>query len=272
MAYDPVTQDTFVAVSGAGSVVTVNNQSKVIGNVTIGGGADFLAYDASNSLLYAPLIGNNTIVIINTTLDAIVRLRVAVGTGPGWVAYDPASGTVYFVNREANIVSVISDASIVKNITLQGLPFASAYDPFDGDMYVTDNAGMVFVINGTSNSLIKTLIVGGESSGLYGIAYNPFDHQMYVTSYSDNRVYILNSSQVAGIIDGFDAPTGVAFGTNASEMFVVNSGNDTVSAWWSGQTSTVGVGSDPREVVFEPPIGAIIVTNYGNTTLSVIGT
>jgi YVTN family beta-propeller protein len=269
IAYDPLSGDAFVAVSGSDSVAVIGNGGNVIGNVSLGGAADFLAFDPSDSLLYASLIANNSVSIINTTLDAVVS-TVAVGTSPGWLAYDPASGTVYAVNREVNVVSVISGASVVSSITLDGLPFAVAYNPSDEDMYVTNNAGAVFIINGTSNSLIDTLQVGGVSSDLLGIAYSSTYQRMYVTSYSDNEVYIVNGSRVEGSIGGFNAPIGIAFSTTTSEMFVVNSGNDTVSASWSGNSSTVSVGSSPREVVFDPSIGAIVVTNYGGSTLSVV--
>jgi YVTN family beta-propeller protein len=269
IAYDPVSGDTFVAVSGADAVVILDDQGLVVANVTLGGAADFLAYDPLNSFLYAPLIGSNSIAIINTTLDSVVT-SVAVGTSPGWVAYDPASGTIYSVDRETNTVSVISDASVVKTITLAGLPFALAYDPSDGDMYVTNNAGTVFVINGSSNSLIDSIQVAGASSNLLGIAYNPSDQRMYVTGYSDNKIYIVNGSQVTGSVGGFDAPIGISFKASTSEMFVVNSGNNTVSASWKSASSIVLVGPDPREVVFEPSIGAIVVADYGGKTVSVV--
>jgi YVTN family beta-propeller protein len=270
IAYDPVSGGAFVAVSGAATVVILDDQSVVVGNVSLGGAADFLAYDPSNSLLYASLVGSNSIAIINTTLESVVS-SVVVGAGPGWVAYDPASGTIYCVNREANTVSVISNASLVKTITLDGLPFALAYDPSDGDMYVTNNAGTVFVINGTSNSLIRSMQVGGASSTLLGIAYDPSDQLMYVTSYTDDRVYMTNGSQVTGSVGGFDAPIGISFKASPSEMFVVNSGNDTVTASWKGSSSTILVGPDPREVIFDPSVGAIVVTDYGGNALSIVG-
>ena len=129
----------------------------------------------------------------------------------------------------------------------------------------------MFVINGTSNSLIGSLQVGGTSSNLLGIAYNPSDRSMYVTSFTDDRVYVVDGSKVTGSIGGFDAPVGVSFKASTSEMFVVNSGNDTVTASWKGASSAVLVGLDPREVVFEPSVGAIVVTDYGGSTLSIVG-
>jgi YVTN family beta-propeller protein len=270
IAYDAVSGDVFVAVSGTDNVVILDDQSVVVGNVTLGGAADFLAYDPSNFLLYASLVGSNSIAVINTTLDSVVS-SVTVGAGPGWVAYDPASATVYSVNREANTVSVISNASLVKTIPLDGLPFALAYDPSDGDMYVTNNAGTVFVINATSNSLTGNIQVGGASSDLLGIAYNPSDQSMYVTSYSDDKAYVVDGSQVTGSVGGFDAPIGISFKAATSEMFVVNSGNDTVTASWKGDSSTILIGPDPREVVFDSSVGAIVVTDYGGSTLSIVG-
>jgi YVTN family beta-propeller protein len=263
--------DCYVAVSGADEVAVINNQSQVVGNISLGGAADFLALDPASSLLYAELVGNNSVAIINTTTSAVTS-TVAVGAGPGWLAFDPASGTIYVVNRESNSVSVISGESVVDTISLTGLPFAVAYDLFDGNMYVTDNAGTVFVINGATNSLVRSIQVAGSSSDLLGIAYGASDQLMYVTSNSDGAVYTMNSTQVIGMISGFDAPTGIAFNLGSAEMFVVNSGNGTVSALWNGSFSTVSVGSSPREVVFDPSTTSILVTNYGGTTVSVVGT
>jgi YVTN family beta-propeller protein len=269
MAYDPTTQRAFVAVSGAETVAIVDNKSKVTGTIRLSGSADFLGYDPSGSLLYAPLIGNSSIAIVNTTAS-VITANVAVDTSPGWAAYDPASATVYLVDREANSVWVLSGTTVVNSISLSGLPFAVAYDPSDHQMYVTDNSGAVFIINGTTNSIEGTLQVGGAGSNLLGIAYCPSDHRMYVTSFTDNEVYIIDGSQVTGSIKGFDNPIGIAFRANSSEMYVVNSGNATVSAWLDGQSATAPVGADPREILFDPSIGDILVSNYGDTTLSVI--
>ena len=93
---------------------------------------------------------------------------------------------------------------------------------------------------------------------------------MYVTSYSDDKVYVVDGSQAAGSIGGFDQPIGISFKAGVPEMFVVNSGNGTVSASLDGSTSTVSVGQSPREVLYDPSFGAIVVTDYGGTALSVV--
>ena len=270
MAYDPAAHRTFVAVSGANSVAVVDDQGRVVGEVPIGAAADFVAFDQANSFLYASLVGENSIVLVNMTTFAVAA-SVSVSTGAGWMTYDPASQSVYAVNREANTVSVISGTAVVKTIALSGLPFAAAFDPADGDVYVTNNAGAVFVIDGTSASVVATVQVGEPTSNLLGIAYNPSDRMMYVTSNSDDEVFILNGTKPAGSIAGFSGPTGIAFSASAPEMFVVNSGNGTLTATWSGASSTVKVGSNPREALFNPQMSAVLVTNYGNSTVSLVG-
>jgi len=269
-AYDPANQRTYVAVSGASSIAVVDSESRVVGEVALGGAADFVAYDASNSLVYAALVGSNSVALINTTTDSVAS-SVSVPTSTGWMAYDPVSGTIYSVDREGNSVSVLANSTLVKTIALTGLPFAAAYDPADGEMYVTNNAGAVFVIDGATNSLVGTVQVGDATSNLLGIAYNPSDHMMYATSDSDNEVLVVNGSSLAGTISGFNEPIGISFSTTSPEMFVVNSGNGTLSAYWQGSFSTVKVGTSPREAVYNPALGAVVVTDYGNSTLSLVG-
>jgi len=145
-----------------------------------------------------------------------------------------------------------------------------AYNPEDGDTFVAVSRANTVVILNNQRVVVGNVKVGGASSDLLGIAYSPADQRMYVTSYSDSRVYIVNGSEVTGSIGGFNEPIGISFSTSSPEMFVANSGNDTVTASWNGLSSTDKVGSDPREVVFDPSIGAIVVTNYGEVTLSVV--
>jgi YVTN family beta-propeller protein len=282
IAYDPATGTSYVAVSGTGNVAIIDNQSKLAGYVSLENqSSDFVAYDPISGLLYTYLQGNNTVVVTNPARNSILG-DVSFGAGPGWLSYDPASNLMYVVCRQSNAVYLLSGLDIQKSITLSGLPFAAAYDPADGNMYVTSQFGLVFVINGTSNSLIRSFQVGSGSSTLLGIAYDPQDKQMYVTSYGNNDVYAINSTAVTQTISGFNEPIGIAFDTNAGgmygTMFVVNSGNSTVSSVSSSslckgctpQFSTIGVGPSPREVIFDQAIDSIIVTNYGGTTVSII--
>lgn len=269
LAYDPSNGDVFVGVSGANSVAVVNNQSQVVDEVPVGGAADFLAYDTADSLLYAALVGNNSVSVINPASGTVVS-TISVPTSSGWLAYDPAGGQVYSVNRESNLVSVISGTTVTKTIPISGLPFAAAYDLSNGDMYVTDNLGAVFVIDGANGTLLDTVQLAGPSSNLLGIAYNPSDQMMYATDYTDGAVYILNGTQPAGVIPGFDEPIGIAFNASGSEMYAVNSGNSTVTAIAGGVPSTLPVGSSPREALFDPSSGLLVVSNYGNSTLSLL--
>ena len=221
----------------------LDDQSLIVGNVTLGGAADFLAYDPLNSFLYASLIGSSSIAIIDTTLESVVS-SVAVGTSPGWVAYDPASGTIYSVNRDANTVSMISNASLVKTIALDGLPFAGLR--LLRRRHVCHEQRRHRVRHQRDEQLpYRQRPSGRASSDLSGIAYNPSDKRMYVTSYTDDRGYTMNGSQVTGSVGGLDVPIGISFKASTSKMFLVNSGNDTITASWKGASSTFLVCPDP---------------------------
>ncbi len=268
-SFDPVSGDAFVAVSNADSVAVLDSQGHVLNEIPTGGPADFLAYNAANGLLYTALVGNNSVALINTTSGEVVS-HISVPTSSGWMAYDPASRTVYSVDREANSVYVISGTTVTKTISLTGLPFAVAYDPSDGDMYVTNNDGAVFIINGTSGDLLNTLQLGGPSSNLLGVAFDPHDQSMYVTSYTDGTVIVVNGSTIVRSLGGFNDPIGIASDAAGSTVYVVNSGNATVTEVSASGSSNVPVGNDPREVVYDSAVGGALVTNYGNSTVSLL--
>jgi len=268
LAYDQAKNDTYVAVSGTSNIAELDSNGSVVKYIGIGGGADFLAYDPADLYVYAALVGNDSVAVIDTISDTVVA-HVSVPTSSGWMAYDPANKSVYSVNRESNTVYVLSGEAVVANITLSGLPFAAAFDPVDGDMYLTSNVGEVFVVNGTSDGLLATVQVGGPSSTLLGAAYDPANGEVYVTSYSDNEVLVVNGTSSARAIQGFDQPVGIAFSASGDRMFVVNSALGRIEEVSSASSTSLPVGTDPREVVALPS-GLVVVTNYGEATVSLV--
>ena len=97
------------------------------------------------------------------------------------------SKSVFVIDSEHN--------NITKNIPLGGgpnaIPNAIAYNPKNGNMYVTigfDN--VVKVIDSTSNQVVDTFPV---REGALKIALDPINNDMYVTNTLNNTVSVIGS-------------------------------------------------------------------------------
>jgi ABC-2 type transport system ATP-binding protein len=141
------------------------------------------------------------------------------------------------VNINSDSVVVVSGGTneVIDRISLVS-PWMCAYDPSDGDIYVTNiDSDTVSVISGTNDSVVATVPVG---IGPDAIAYDP----------ENNIVYVANMG--------------------AGERF-----NGAVSLIASGTNSVVGtirVGQWPDGATYDPYNGYIYVTNAWSENVSII--
>jgi DNA-binding beta-propeller fold protein YncE len=268
ISYDPANSRAYVAVTGSASIAVIDNRSTVADEISLGGAADFLAFDPADSYLYASLVGNDSIAVVDTSSDVVVS-HISVSTSTGWIVYDPAGQSVIAIDREGNTASVITGKEVTRTLQLAGLPFAAAYDPSNGDVYITDNVGSVSIIDGTTYQLVATLQVAGTGSSLLGIAFDPADSRMYVTSYTDGDVYALNGTSVSATLAGFSQPVGIAFDPSG-DMFVADSGDATLTVVSGGGSQVFSLGQSPREALYDQSLGAALVTDYGGSTISIV--
>ena len=152
---------------------------------------------------------------------------------------------------------------------------AVAYDPSNGYVYVTNQgSNSVSVINGTTNSVIKTVSVG---SGPQGVAYDPSNGYVYVTNLGSNSVSVINgaNNSVIKTVSVGSYPAGVAFDSSNGYVYVAICGSNSVSVI-NGTTNsvikTISVGSEPDAVAYDPSNDYVYVANYGSGTISIIST
>ena len=180
---------------------------------------------------------------------------------------------------------VLSNNTLIKgNFLAKGIdaaPYAIAdavaYDPSNGYVYVTNwFSNNVYVINGTTNSVIKTVSVG---SGPLGVAYDPSNGYVYVTNYCSNNVFVINGSNNSVIeavsVDFFSNsyPVAVAYDPSNGYVYVTNQGSNSVSVI-NGTTNsiikTISVRNNPEGVAYDPSNGYVYVANWGSNSVSVI--
>jgi YVTN family beta-propeller protein len=147
-----------------------------------------------------------------------------------------------------------------------------AYDSGNGDIYVTNFAGSVSVINGATNAVVATVTVANLPESA---AYDSSNGELYVGNMGSNSVSVINGATnlVVKTIPVGSQPTWVAFDSANGDLYVPNEGNNNVTVI-NGATNTVAatinVGTDPVADVFDPVNGDVYVANGGTTTVSVI--
>jgi YVTN family beta-propeller protein len=135
--------------------------------ISVGSDPYGIAY-ASNGDIYVTNSGDNTVSVIDTSSNMVVK-TIGVGSSPYGVAF--ANGDIYVANFGDNSVSVIDTSSnmVVKTIGVGTGPYGVAYDSSTGDIYVTNfGDDSVSVIATSSNTVVGTIGVG---SGPIGVAF-----------------------------------------------------------------------------------------------------
>ena len=123
---------------------------------------------------------------------------------------------------------------ITASIPVPGNPQLLAFNPANGDMYVTHTTspGSVSVIDSQTNTVVASISLIYP----YGIAYNPANGDMYVTlSGSINNTFFVSviDTSTNTVVDNIPVGTtlqyGIAFNPANGNMYVTSIGSNTVS-------------------------------------------
>ena len=186
-------------------------------------------------------------------------------------------------NYGDNTVSVISGSTntVVATVPVSYNPYAIAFDPNNGDVYVAGSIGSVndssvSVIDGSTNTVVASVPDGYFAKG---IVFDPNNGNVYVVAYgqspSNGTVTVINGSTntLLTTIPVGVAAYGIAFDPNNGGLYVVNQTDGTVSVIDGGSNTvvaTVPVGSAPFAITFNPGNGDMYVANYGGGSVSVL--
>lgn len=107
---DPVTDTTYVGVSGAHAVAVLADQ-RVIQDIGVGQSPHGLALDLAHHQLWVNNSASNTVTLINTQTNTVSQ-TLPVGVDPQGVTVNPVTQTAYVVNQGSDSVSVV--APVVK--------------------------------------------------------------------------------------------------------------------------------------------------------------
>jgi len=225
--------------------------------------------------------GAGTASIVNLVKGAEAVPDVTVGTSPIGVAINDSTGVALVANFGSNTVSQInlgllfgsSPATSLTAATIGGVqaPIAIAIDPDRG----TNNQGLAEVTG-------LQLTSGGPVGALY-----PVDIGLATPTLSTSIPFGSVTSAPNGIVFNPAVPAGapsqtlsglspiVTTGTSNSGLFYVNSsGGDVITSFNpdNGQALQTHVGINPTALAVNPQSGAILTSNFGGKSASIVDT
>ncbi len=279
LANGPFSPLAIVTNSGCNSISTIDiNPTITVGGVvqpnptfgkiihTIGVGTTPQGIAVSQHFGLAAVVNNGSgnVSIVNLLTNAQPVAAVAVGTNPVGVAINDATGAAIVANFGSNTVSEInlgllfgsSPATSLTATTIGGVqqPIAVAIDPDRG----TNNQGLALVTG-------LELVSGSAPVG----ALFPIDIGLVSPTLSTTISLGSVSSTPTGIVFN----PAVATGTQNPGLFYVNSsGANVISSFNpdSGSPSQASVGINPTALTVNPQTGAILTSNFGGKSASIV--
>jgi hypothetical protein len=287
----PLTLSPIAVVTNSGcntlSIIDINpdpanvNFGKIINTIPVGATPQGVAVSSHLGKAVVANNGAGTASIVDLVKGAAAVPDVTVGTSPIGVAINEATGVALVANFGSNTVSQInlslltgsSPATSLTAATIGGVqaPIAIAIDPDRGTnnqglaevtgLQITSSgpAGALYPVDiGLATPTLSTSIsIGGVTSAPNGIVFNP----AVLAGASPNTLTGLNPI--------------VTTGTSNSGLFYVNSSGGNVITSFNpdnGQPNQTHVGINPTALAINPQSGAILTSNFGGKSASIVDT
>ena len=278
IANGPFSPIGLVSISGCNSVVELDLNpahmtfGQQIGSpISVGTGPQGIAISQKLGLAVVANHGTNTASVLDLTQNPPVQKvpDVNTGTSPTGVGIDDATGAALVANTGSSTVSLLDLGSLFPpagtapptTLTPTSIgpgvqqPLAVAIDPDRG----TNNQGIAVVTGVT--------LTGLGPSGALAVIEIGFTPPAPSTTISSGFV----SSTPTGIV--FD-PTVVTNTPNPGVFYATSSGTNAIQQFNPDTSggSSVSVGINPTSLAINPQTGAILTSNFGSNTVSIVDT
>jgi len=223
-----------------------------------------------------------------------IPLALALGTGSFASAdvgktIEANSGAFVLTATDGSFVETTAPTSYAQVASGDWSMYGVVYNAADGDLelsgYIDPNSGF----DVSTASYTKSLSLTGQASALYGLAFNTNGTKMFISDYSGAVVkeYNLTSpfdatsatfSQSFSVSAQDANPTGIAFNTDGTRMFVVGDahniiqqynlsiGFDISTAAWSGHSLNVSSESSvPVGIAFNTTGTKMFITGFSGS-------
>jgi YVTN family beta-propeller protein len=257
------------------------------GNAPVG-----LAFDPLTSRLFVTNSGDNTVNVFDVSPHSMVPAYEGNFSNNdidrNFLDINPATGTVYTL-RLGNLYAINEAAAALGSTGLGGnsagvtaIPVGSVYctavaaNPATNKIYVGDNVGLFYSVNGATNTA-KTLSVIPSTADIMSIAINSAADQVLAWDAASNDLFVLDSATdtlLKTIPLGSISPTGFVVADPAKGMAYVAAGSTLsfVDPTAGTVLSTVSLGkTSPLGVAFNAAAERLYVAS-NSTDLFVVDT
>ncbi len=148
-------------------------------------------------------------------------------------------------------------------------PYRLAYNPNNGNMYLTNQVGgSVSVISSTTNTIVGSPILIPQYTPS-GIVFHPAGNGLlYVTNQGSSSVSVIDGSTntvVGSPISVGPVPIGITFDSNTGLIYVANLGNNTASVLAAPPVITSGT---PTNATVTVPYSFTVTANGAPSTIT----
>jgi len=284
VTYDAANGNVYVTNNFTNSVSVINVASdKLVATVPVGFAPAQSAVDPVNGYVYVTNNDSGTVTVIDGASSTVVTTVQTDGLYPDGIAFDPANDCMYVAehgNGEGNdAIAVVNATSntLEHNIASLHSPSGVAYDPIDGEVYVTTGISSVEVVDPATNTIAGQITVG---QGPSGIALDPANGYLYVANSISGTVSVINgsSNEVIATVNVsasvVSVPYLVAYDPANGYVMVGNdysSGVNVINGTANKLLTTVSTGfqSEPAGLAFDPVNGEMYVV--GHASYAVVG-
>ena len=254
----------------------VGNETSTNGNVLPGDGLlpYCVAFDPAHDRLYVGNWGTNFVTVLNATTRA-VESYFPVGVN-GTEALLVANDSLYVVGWNLVLVQVfnLTTLSLVANVNAGSGPWAEAFNPQQGLVYVTmDSSNALEAISDANHSVVIDQPVRASPQS---VAYDPASHEVFVGDDGDT-VSVLNATTLAYVtnLTVGAAPWSMVYDPANGRVYVANQDNASFSVI-DGQANallgTYGLGAAPNATALDPTGSWLYIANGDGNNITAVNT
>ena len=247
---DPAINKVYVANFASGNVYVLDATTlAVLRVIWVGPNPTFVRINENTNQVFVVTYGNNSVVVLDgANDDAVLDVKSSGGFGAWGLAVNPLLNRVYVSNRDAGSVTTLDGASGFQVLTSQTVAPCGAIGSSPYGLGFNQNNTKLYVACAPEQSVNGAAIYSADAGGL------------------SQRVFVAIGE------GGSDGGGGVAVNTATGNVFITNSGADTVSviSGASNQVTTIiPVGANPFGAGVDPVTGRVFVANRNSGDVSV---
>jgi YVTN family beta-propeller protein len=274
--------------AGTGVTIFDSRTWRALGHVTTGptAGASSVAVDPVTHLVYVtsatytPFDVHGAVIVIDGRTGKVIH-SIDTGPGPKAIAINPKTHRLYVTGQTGTdsdlAVAVINGLSGRLITTVPIGPYGEYYDnPFGIAVNAETNTvyasnpldGYVYMIDGATNSLVRSVAVGGEPGG---IAVNPATNKVFVTGARFVTVLDGGSAGVDNQIAAGGRTRGIAVDGERNQVYATTDGGGflVVDGRTLDANHVAAHGSKPNGIAIDPASRNLVVANGFNANVSV---